>query len=251
MKNKKILIKTIILILLLTLLSYTKVNAAALQSNTNNPVTKNRNTWMTEIRKMESLNGTLGLEETQNSNLTPTTESGSNNLDIHMQKNTEYGAMAILSASVYGKNGKINKNETTTGNKTGVVIPYNNEWTAAQYTEWYGQSSYDNRYINYYTVTTDENKNGDAYLETKGWHSTTYVRVVNDSSSGVNPYKPVCYNHTGGIVRCLNTGIFAFNNQGTSWSYIGNDRNAEYNSTAEIGSPYTTRAVIVNGQGIN
>lgn len=81
------------------------------------------------VRKMEELGGAMGLTETLNDNLTSTT---SNNIDVHIERNTEYGAMAILSVSNYGNPSKIKNGETTTGNKSGIVINFNNEVTSVQ-----------------------------------------------------------------------------------------------------------------------
>ena len=52
------------------------------------------------IREMEKSGQTMGLNETINDDLTPTS---SNNIDVHMMRTTEYGAMAILFASGFGK----------------------------------------------------------------------------------------------------------------------------------------------------
>ena len=104
MKSKKIII-ILMLIISFSLIFQINTVQAALQSNENAGVTKNRDTWMKEIRKMETSGESLGLEETQNENLT--FKEKSNKLDIHMQKNTEYGAMALLSASAYGNPEKI------------------------------------------------------------------------------------------------------------------------------------------------
>ncbi len=173
MKSKKIII-ILMLIIIFSLIFQINTVQAALQSNENTGVTKNRDTWMTEIRKMETLGESLGLTETQKEDLTFTGES--NELDIHMQKNTEYGAMALLSASAYGNPDKIKDGDTTTGNETGVVMPYKAEWTAAQYTDHIGGTNYASRYINYYTVRDGATeKNGDALLETKGWHGSSYT----------------------------------------------------------------------------
>ena len=122
--KKKILITTgviIIIILLLTILQG-KVNAATLQSN---PKTyyKNRDSaenWMKSIRTMEFSGGAMGLSEKVNGD--QTFKENSNNIDVHMMRNTEYGAIAILSVSGYG-NSKTIPNSTvksTTGNETGV-----------------------------------------------------------------------------------------------------------------------------------
>ena len=78
---------------------------------------------MINVRKMEELGGTMGLSETLNDNLT--SSSTSNNIDVHMEKNTEYGALAILSASSYGNPNKVEDGNTTTGNVTGVVMKIN------------------------------------------------------------------------------------------------------------------------------
>ena len=56
--------------------------------------------WITAIRQLETLGGGMGLTETLNSDLS--SSSGSNNIDVHMEKNTEYGALAILTVSSYG-----------------------------------------------------------------------------------------------------------------------------------------------------
>lgn len=117
----------LLLVLSILILSSKQAAQAVLQSNGSASSAKTIDQWMLQIRQMESPGGALGLNETVNqTGLTSTT--GSNNLDIHMQKNTEYGAMVLLSASSYGKPDKVNNGETTTGNKTGVVMKQINEW---------------------------------------------------------------------------------------------------------------------------
>ena len=98
----------------------TNSSKAVLQSNGNDGATYNLNDWMMNVRKMEELGGAMGLGETINDNLT--SSGASNNIDVHMQKNTEYGALAILSASSYGNPNKINSGETTTGNANETTI---------------------------------------------------------------------------------------------------------------------------------
>ena len=132
MKNK-CLFKNIITISLCfgaMVLFGTNSSKAVLQSNGNTGAAYNLSDWMMNIRKMEELGGAMGLNEKINSDLT--TDGDSNNIDVHMQKNTEYGALAILSASSYGNPSKINDGETTTGNVTGVVMKLDSEWVAAR-----------------------------------------------------------------------------------------------------------------------
>ena len=93
-KNNKTLI-AILLVIFLQILAFGTTSKAALESNGNTPATKDVGPWLNSIRKMESAGGTLGLSETIN-DTTLLSTSGSNSLDIHMEKNGEYGIMAIL-----------------------------------------------------------------------------------------------------------------------------------------------------------
>ena len=242
MKKLTLLILTTTAILVIT---SPIVSKSALQSNGGTAAKYNRNTWMQQIRNMETLGGSLGLEDTINTTNMKSSATESNNLDIHMQKNTEYGAMAILSASEYGNPNKIANGETTTGNKTGIVIPYTNEWTATQYTDRLEKTSYANRYINYYVGSNLEKKNGDATIETQGWHKTLYFYANGQKFNGTHEYRP------GGLVRNCNNGIFSFNNSyglcfinGSAW-YSGS---VSRDTTAFLSNSYTSRAVVVIGQ---
>ena len=166
-------LKTILIVFCLTVILFiiTPIKAqAALQSNGGTPATKSLNGWMLQVRNMQALGGTLGRTDTINTtNLT----SNATDLDIHMEKNTEYGAMAILSASSYGNPNKITSGQTTTGNETGIVINLNKEWVAAGQLEGVPQFVNANgRYKNAYTRTYSA-KIGDAITETKGWHGST------------------------------------------------------------------------------
>ena len=106
---------------------------AALQSNPNTQYKTQYypTTWMTQIRQIETSGNAMGLSETLNSDLTSSSES--NGIDVHMMKSTEYGAIAILSASGYGNPQTLQSSsvKTTTGNKTGIYFSGNNwEWVA-------------------------------------------------------------------------------------------------------------------------
>lgn len=197
---------------------------AVLQSNGNDGATYNLSDWMMNVRKMEELGGAMGLSETVDSNLT--SSNGSNNIDVHMEKNTEYGALAILSASSYGNPNKINDGETTTGNATGVVMKFNNEWTAASLEG--GLDTYSARYRNYY-MQNYVAKRGDAINETKGWHGS--------NSSWYLLHSP----KTVGFVRG-NAGIFSYRvyYEGLTFG----------NTFSSIDNRYHSRAVVVQGDGI-
>ena len=132
MKNLKIkIIILAVLVSLIVILPTTRVKAA-LQANPNTH-TKKTDTptnWMSNFRKMETTGGTMGLSESLNADLT---SKETNNIDVHMMRSTEYGAIAILSASGYGNPQTLQNSaiKTTTGNKTGVYFTGKDwEWVA-------------------------------------------------------------------------------------------------------------------------
>lgn len=229
MKSRKIIIVCVGLLLLSVLLNINNVQAA-LQSNGNTSAKYNIDDWMLKIRQMQQLGGTLGLTDTINTtNLT----SNSTNLDIHMQKNTEYGAMAILSASSYGNPNKINDGETTTGNKTGVVMQINKEWVSASVdidTQIWKQSS--SRYKNVYDRTYTE-KTGDAILDWHGSTSKIWINATIQKSTTL-----------GGLLRSYSGSIYSYYGAGTTGGSPKTDYDAYHTK------PWSSRAVIVVGEGI-
>ena len=156
--------------------------------------------WIPEIRQMESSGNGMGLKETIDTTTgLATTET--NNIDVHMLKNTEYGAIVLLGASDYGKQGATindrrmdqgavigaNIQASTTGNRYGVYeIGYVLlETGSAMYTT----TRFENvaglntsylpqiaaRYINRYNYEVKSAKNGDATTETQLWHGSKYA----------------------------------------------------------------------------
>lgn len=221
MKTKKLIV-AILLMLVLTLA--TNTNVFALQSTVTSGTSseKRRATeWVISIRRIEGEGGGMGLKETVKSNALA--ESESNNIDVHLQKNTEYGAMVLLGASNYGKratnasasNCWMNKGATSTsrtetnlatstGNISGVYeLEYENmntsstdmwEWTAGGGTTFL--SNIDSRYINIYESKIgkagDALEEGDINLskwhtrsDYSGWAFNSYGLVRGGSSYGV------------------------------------------------------------------
>lgn len=162
-KNKIMLLTGMSIAILMC--SATNSNAA-LQANGKSVKKAIVANWIKNVRQMEAVGGTLGLTDTINTTDLTSSATTSNNLDIHMELNTEYGAMAILSASSYGNQSKINDGETTTGNKSGVYININKELVASQAST----GNYNPKYVNIYT-TKYAAKIGDAIEETKGWYN--------------------------------------------------------------------------------
>ena len=203
-KTRKKYLMILFLILSITLLPMGGVKAA-LQANPNTHVKKidAPTNWMSNIRKMEETNGAMGLSESLNSDLT---SKESNNIDVHMMRTTEYGAIAILSISGYGNSKTLQNSsiKTTTGNTTGVYFTGNNwEWNAGglQGNIFGGVNT---KYYDSYTGSSSSAKIGDA-LGCRGWHSAS---------------KSVWFN--GSYIYFVRDkgGLFSFN------SYPGGDTNA-------------------------
>lgn len=220
----------IILVLLLAFILFIInpiISNAALQANGASIKKDNIANWLINVRRMESAGGTLGLSDTINSTTLVSNSNESNNLDIHMQKNTEYGAMAILSASAYGNPNKINSGETTTGNKSGVHIYLNQhgdgEWVSAGSTQNAIFQNIKGKYVNEYT-TSYVAKRGDAINETYGWHA----------NMGDSWWSWIIDNKNSHLVRGnYHNSIFSYDS-GVYGAYTAN---------------YASRAVIVVGNG--
>ncbi len=205
----------VVAILLFGILCTPNSAYATLQSNpsTQYVTQKCGTTWISEFRKMETTGGAMGLTEQLNSDLTPKTDS--NNIDVHMMKNTEYGAIAILSASNYGNSTTLKAStiKTTTGNKTGVYYSYNdtNQWrqevVAGAFTGRY--SPVNKRYWNEYNYTSGTTnvapKIGDA-IELEKWHGSWY----NNSHVNANNNSAVYIrNYTGGLFSASTTYVYS------------------------------------------
>ena len=167
---------------------------AALQSNPNTQYKdtdkKTSTDWIKQIREMETGQGSMGLNETLNENLTASSES--NNIDVHMMRSTEYGAIAILSASGYGNPQTLQNSstKTTTGNKTGVYFSGGNYEFVAGGLSGSAYNGVDKRYYDAYGTNNSTAKAGDALGDrttaNKGcatWHSAYYFGWVYSGSS--------------------------------------------------------------------
>lgn len=173
--SKKIL--GIVSVILLAIIMLTGKSKAALQANINTHDVKSDSisNWFTHIRDMEKSGEAMGLNEILNEDLTPSSES--NNIDVHMTRSTEYGAVAILSVSGYGNPQKLqeSKIKTTTGNNTGVYMTNTGEWVAAGST-----FEVNPRYYDSYTGNMESARVGDALGNTTtpnlgcaGWHNSS------------------------------------------------------------------------------
>ena len=200
MKTKKLIITLLMMTSILILLMPN--SNAVLNSNGSTAHATRPAYWITPIRQLETLGGGMGLTETLNDDLS--SSSGSNNIDVHMEKNTEYGALAILTVSSYGNPNTVTAHGTSTGNETGVVYGSLAQYgyaSANVYGEAVASASYYSYQLNQYNVTFEtvnkkyvnnyvmNNANeqypykiGDAMQETKGWQNSREYQVSSGSS---------------------------------------------------------------------
>lgn len=247
MKTKKIFATLALGLIGFTFISTTTVQAAALQSNTKKSSRQATATdWIIRVRQMESKGGGMGLNETVGADALATSDS--NGIDVHLQKNTEYGAAILLGASDYGKvgtvgaggkvNGRANTKAymnsgnyaltgtdlkaSTTGNVTGIyeLAKDNNwEWTAGGGTGFL--SNIASRYRNIYE-TSNVGKAGDATVENgitfgNTWHGSSYAFFA--------------------------TGAYGFVRGGSSYGVFDFD---SYNASDSV----SARACVVSGSGL-
>lgn len=121
MKNIRKKIIAILAIMAMVTIFQTNVSNAVVESRPDSAslVNKTPSEFFALIRKMETADGPMGLNATVDD--TGTETSSSNNIDAHMIKNTEYGTVGMLAASIYGaKDGDGERDGNTTGNATGV-----------------------------------------------------------------------------------------------------------------------------------
>ena len=210
-KTKVKLLALAIMLVIMTLMPIGQVKAA-LQANPNTQYTKTATpeNWMKGFRQMETAGGAMGLNEKLKGDLT---SESSNGIDVHMMRTTEYGAIAILSASGYGNPSNAKAITSTTGNETGVMVNTNQwEWNAGglQGNIFSGVNS---RYFDTYTESQSSARAGDALGSSTTtnpgaakWHSASYSDWV--------------YSSVPCFVRG-SEGIFSFNRSYGSFVYYG------------------------------
>lgn len=223
---KRKVLYSFILLLAFTILLTTTVKAA-LQSNTNTQyVTKYMPAdWMTNIRNMETTGGAMGLTETINAS-TKLATSESNNIDVHLLRSTEYGAVTLLSISEYGNPQTIQAStiKTTTGNKSGVYFSATGyEWIAGGLSGVF--SGVNTRYYDLYTaLNTTAAKAGDAIGD---------VNSVNKGTSGWHSASTLSGGYSTSYFKRGGSGLFTI----------------YYNGYSSTGKYEYARAAVVNGNG--
>ena len=178
------------------------------QSSPNVSATSNYlGTWTnknTGIKGMSTASGAIG---------------ATNEINVHLQKNTEYGAMLIFAVSDYGKQGNgtsgsdwISSSDyglaTTTGNVSGIYqIGSNYEFVAAGYEdEKYSYYLYniDNRERDLYTVDTKKYIAGDA-MNVCAWQGASSSTWINISGSNQRRFYYYAFTRKGFLYAAAET----------------------------------------------
>ena len=186
--KKKIMISFLMIVMLFSTLLLSTVDASSYQSRPNATyVNTTANNFAVNIRKMEAVGGTLGMEATIDGTTLLQTNAA-NGLDVHMIKNTEWGT-EMLTLSAYGSS-KSTKTESSTGNASGIyqltgyVVPntcsrfYDFEYTAGIADGQTGSNisvlaNADSRYVNKYG-TDVTNIRGDGHgIRSPGTHGNS------------------------------------------------------------------------------
>ena len=200
---------TILSIFFVVIVALTISSEAAYQSRPNfsSLVNTTTNSFFENIRKMESADGPMGLNAEFKVTDTEVTEtSSSNNIDVHMIKNSEWGAAVLLAASGYGAGRDDDAGTWTTGpnNYTGIYGMGNSNW---EYTASYCQKGGSNtttsqtyrsllhsyqgsKYVDQYVNKNDQATadydsftviKGDAIIDTMNLHSGNKGLVTSDN----------------------------------------------------------------------
>ena len=231
---KKLRKKIIAILLISSMITLFKANTsnAVVESRPDSAslVNKTASEFFALIRKMETADGPMGLNATVDDQGNETTPS--NNIDAHMIKNTEYGTVGMLAASIYGANTSggysYGSYRNTTGNATGVyqmgaIEEDNFEYVAGIYGESTSSrlTNIKNAPQKYWDNYTEAKlpKPGDGTLEIS-WGSTRWI----------SSYVPV-FNRN--IIDYRTSGVF---------HYSTSDGSGSYN--------YSSRAVVVSGVGL-
>ena len=147
-----------------------------------------------DARQMEKASNVYGFSQSGsttfnwNGNLTGDT----NNIDTHMMKNTEWGAVTYLSHSKYGINKEININNSSgyytgrsggnVGGSTAINTVYTDQTSTEQYNT-YGFYTYDGYLLEYNTNTKSTTRDMSKVASTTG-----NVYGVYDMSGGASEY---------------------------------------------------------------
>jgi hypothetical protein len=193
---------------------------------------------------MEQSGEALGLNATINQD-NGTETSGSNNIDVHMAKSTEWGTVAILASSIYGDIPPTTKNNALPipNNKTGVeqMMQMPSEYVAGIYdTARESASKIKAAEAKYRNIYNESNAatgiRGDATIETVKWKNASATNLPFSSS----------YTFVRGFLGLFGSGSSSGYD---TVPYSGNGSKNSYGGIGNVNSKISSRVAVVNGIG--
>ena len=158
--RKKIIVSFVILLVVSLIMPMFSQAAYQVRPNFNALVNTTAPDFFYNIRLMETSEGPMGLNMSKDNIYTG---GDGNNIDVHMMKNTEWGAAAMLSLSGYGAGSQANVNSSgySSGNYTGIYGMSNGNWEYMA------------------TLVSEDNK-------TIATNDNSYARALADKGIGIN-----------------------------------------------------------------
>jgi len=184
------------------------------------------------IRKMETSEGPMGLNADLDSNYNDTTGNG---IDVHMIKNSEWGAVAMLAMSGYGGGATDAIDTYTTGssNYTGVYAMGNGNW---EYTMTFATTDGT-------TVTSsNSHQNKLAGINSK-YYDLYYVTTAMSLSDNTSFYN-YNYSGAGGDIKINHNGDAIYEMYSILKATKGT---SAYTYNTAVGSPFFSRGYSDNG----
>jgi hypothetical protein len=264
---KKVFSKIIFCLIVLSLIIPITKTQAVYQSRPEfQALTNNGSTWFKTIREMEKSGGVLGLSATLNTSTYEENSTSGNGIDVHMIKNSEWGAIVMLSLSAYGGYDGVNVSSisnysTGANNYTGVYGLGNNwEYTATTFqyenmtnstTSYTGAKAVTGSvaskyYDTYYMASTDYDTSSDV-TKAAFWNRnyTTNVSLTKIVHHGDALYE------LSNFVASKNSNITqSIISSGAPWFVRGNGSALAFNSALDVYGGIYCRAVVVCGAGL-
>ena len=222
-------------------------------------------TFFKQIREMETSSGPMGLNATLDDSYNDTSGNG---IDVHMIKNSEWGAVAMLAMSGYGGGAADQIDSYTTGpsNYTGVYGMGNGNW---EYTMTFAStngsspdtsssvSSYqrnlvnlgiDSKYYDLYHIPNSDITSTDNQTFYSYNYSAAGSSSLNHNGDAIYEMYPILLSQKGPDSYTRNTTLGnPFFLRGSSY---GDGVLASNGSSGNPTSSYTSRAVVVCGSGL-
>ena len=261
--KKKILVSFLILMVVTLIVPMFSQAAYQVRPNFNPLVNTTAPDFFYNIRLMETSEGPMGLNMSKDNIYTG---GDGNGIDVHMMKNTEWGAAAMLAISGYGAGSQasVNSSGYTTGNYTGIYGMGNNgNWeymstlvtkdgttvdTTSSYAKALVDKNISSKYYDLYDVKNLTSYNQyDAFYARNYSGATDYAGTKNFHGDAIFETISLFTTTYPSGTRYYVYASFPFFLRGYSSSGgVLSSSNGSWSATSSIGS----RAVVVCGSGL-